>query len=77
MNGIELAPEQEAALLQAARRVRDIERDEFFEHVASLLRPIRELRPSDVHHAISVALTDLGMVKARNEGAGSGSSGAI
>jgi hypothetical protein len=58
MNGIELPPEQEAALLKAARRVPEHARDDFFKDVADLLRPIRDLRPSDVHHAVAVALAD-------------------
>jgi hypothetical protein len=69
MNGIELPPKQEAALLQAARRVPEHSRDEFFKDVADLLRPIRDLRPSDVHHAIGVALADISPTKNRNEAA--------
>jgi hypothetical protein len=57
--GYRLAPEQLAAIEDAAKRVPDCDRDAFLKDVSDRLRPIRDVRPSDVHHVCSVALTKL------------------
>ena len=52
---IELEPDQEAKLLNAARGFDEGLRDDFFKYVGALLRPIVNITDANVRHAIKVA----------------------
>jgi hypothetical protein len=53
---IALSDTQEAAVMRGARQVRESMRDDYFKAVSDRLRGIRELRDSDVNHAVGVAV---------------------
>ena len=54
--GHRIAPEMLAHVEDTARRIPEGERDDFFRQVADRLRPICDLRDSDVRHACGAAL---------------------
>ena len=53
---MKLDPEHEAILLRAARIVPDEARDEFFEHVSTALKHLRQITLTDVCHACAAGL---------------------
>jgi hypothetical protein len=54
-----LQPEQLACIEDAARRVPEGDRDRFFKDVSDRLRPIPELRASDVRHHCAIVIFKL------------------